>query len=64
MSIDKNKLHELIDLISEDKLDEVVVILQDYVEKKESGNLFSELLKNPIKVEEIPIFSREDLYER
>jgi len=57
-------LHELIDLISEDKLDEVVVILQDYVEKKESGNLFSELLKNPIKVEEIPIFSREDLYER
>lgn len=64
MSVDKSKLHELIELISEDKVDEVVVILQDYLEKKESENLFSELLKNPVKVDKIRHFSRNELYER
>jgi len=63
MGVNKTKLHELIELISEDKLEEVVIILQDYIEKKESGNLFSELLKNPIKVKKIKRFSREELYE-
>ncbi len=64
MSVDKTKLHELIDLISEDRLEEVVIVLKDYVEKKESGNLFFELLNNPIKVDKISKFSREELYER
>lgn len=64
MSVDKSKLHELIDLISEDKLDEVVVVLQDYIEKKEMNNLFPELIKNPIKIEKILPFSREQLHER
>lgn len=63
MSVDKTKLHELIELISEDKLEEVVVVLQDYVEKKESCNLFSELIRNPIKVNKIKPFKRDELYE-
>ena len=64
MAIDKSKLHELIELISEDKVEEVVVILQDYVEKKEKNNLFSELIKNPVKIQKIQNFSKEELYER
>jgi hypothetical protein len=64
MSVDKTRLHELIELISEEKLEEVVVILQDYAEKKESDSLFAELLKNPIKVENFSKFNREELYER
>ncbi|OGI00542.1 MAG: hypothetical protein A2Y25_00035 [Candidatus Melainabacteria bacterium GWF2_37_15] len=63
MSVNKSKLHELIDLISEDKIEEVVIILQDYIEKREARNLFSELLKNPIKVNKAKRFSREELYE-
>lgn len=64
MSIDRNKLHELIDLISEDKVEEVVVILKDYIEQKEQSSLFYELLENPIKVERVEKFSRQELYER
>lgn len=64
MSIDRSKLYELINLVSEEKLEELVVILQDYIEKRNQSNLFTELLENPIKVDEIIKISRQELYER
>ena len=60
MSTDKTKLHELIDLLSEDKIDEIVIILKDYIEKKEQDNLFFDLLENPIKVKKLKKIPREE----
>jgi hypothetical protein len=56
-------MHRLIESIPDDEIEEVVVILSEFVEKKEAGSLFSELIKNSIKIQVKLRFSRADLYE-
>jgi len=69
MSVPKNKLYELISNISENDTEEVLSLLEKLVEKNKkiqvaSKNRFEKIYKNPLTIEKINIFSREELYER
>lgn len=69
MSVPKNRLYELINKISENDTQEVISFLEKYAQKnkKESfqnKNRFEKIYSNPLKVENINVFSREELHGR
>ncbi len=69
MSIPKNKLYELINNISEKDTEEVISFLEKYAKKNkkklsQNKNRFAKIYENPLKVDNINIFSREELNER
>lgn len=67
MSIPKNRLYELINNISESDTQEVISFLEKYAQKNKkelSENRFAKIYENPLKVENITIYSREELHGR
>ncbi|MFH0701972.1 MAG: hypothetical protein V2B14_00335 [bacterium] len=62
MSVPKNKLHELIDKVSENDTGKVLNFLEKLIERKKDRfyNFYSE----PLKVDKIHIYPRDKLYER
>ena len=69
MSVPKNKLYELINNISENDTQEVLSFLEKFAQKnkKESSqtkNRFAKIYSNPLKVENINIYPREELHGR
>jgi hypothetical protein len=69
MSIPKNRLYELINNISENDTQEVLSLLEKLAEKNKkehpkAKNRFAKIFSNPLKVENINIYSRAELHER
>lgn len=69
MSVPKNRLYELINNISEKDTEEVLSFLEKFAEKNRKKpsqikNRFAKIYSNPLKVENINIYSREELHER
>lgn len=69
MSVPKNRLYELINNISENDTPEVLSFLEKLAEKnkkedKQVKNRFAKIFSNPLKVENINIYSRAELQER
>lgn len=69
MSIPRNRLYELINNISDNDTQEVISFLEKYAKKNkkelsQNKNRFAKIYENPLKVENITIYSREELHGR
>ncbi|NLF82794.1 MAG: hypothetical protein GX568_02270 [Candidatus Gastranaerophilales bacterium] len=64
MSVPKDKLHELINLVPDDDAEQVVFMIENYLEKAKSKDL-KKIYLNPITIDgDIVIPSREERNER
>ena len=63
MSVPKDKLHELINLVPDDDAEQVVFMIENYLEK--AKKVFKKNILNPITIDgDIVIPSREERNER